>query len=149
MRMPSATSAWRIWRTISSAPSVSEWKQMESLKVRGFTIGAIYAGAFSGDGQEDILAVGDDGFAVIRLGGERISLKQFAAWRTDQDRRVQHELIAGDVNSDGSINVQDLLAVVNNWGPCAQAPNFCPAEATGDGTVNVHDLLAVINHWGL
>ena len=70
---------------------------------------------------------------------------------TDTVAFFMHELRhePGDVNSDGSINVQDLLAVVNNWGPCAQAPNFCPAEATGDGTVNVHDLLAVINHWGL
>ena len=44
------------------------------------------------------------------MGGERISLKQFAAWRTDQDRRVQHELIAGDVNSDGFIDLVSLDA---------------------------------------
>lgn len=96
--------------TTSSEPAAPEWKQIETLKVRGFTIGAIYAGAFSGDTQQDIAAIGDDGFAVIRLGGERISLKQFAAWRTDQERRVQHELAAGDINGDGFIDLVSLDA---------------------------------------
>lgn len=88
----------------------TEWSQIETLKVRGFGIGAIYAGAFSGDAKHDILAVGEDGFAVIRLGGERISLKQFAAWRTDKERRLQHELAAGDVNSDGFVDLVSLDA---------------------------------------
>lgn len=92
------------------AAPAPEWKQIESLKVRGFGIGQIYAGAFSGDGKSDILAIGDDGFAVIRLGGERISLKQFAAWRTDQERRVQHELTSGDINGDGFTDLISLDA---------------------------------------
>jgi hypothetical protein len=92
------------------AAPAPEWKQTESLKVRGFGIGQIYAGAYSGDNKSDILAIGDDGFAVIRLGGERISLKQFAAWRTDQERRVQHELTSGDVNGDGFTDLVSLDA---------------------------------------
>ena len=95
---------------VNGAPKPPEWKQTEALKVRGFTFGAIYAGAFSGDGKDNILAIGDDGFAVIRLGGERVSLKQFAAWRTDEERRLQHELAAGDVNSDGYTDLVSLDA---------------------------------------
>jgi hypothetical protein len=92
------------------SPKPPEWKQIESLKVRGFNFGRIYAGSFSGDGQKNILAIGDDGFAVISLGGERVSLKQFAAWRTDKERRMQHELVAGDVNSDGFTDLVSLDA---------------------------------------
>ena len=92
------------------AAPAPEWKQIESLKVRGFGVGQIYAGAYSGDSKSDILAIGDDGFAVIRLGGERISLKQFAAWRTDEERRVQHELTSGDINSDGFTDLISLDA---------------------------------------
>lgn len=49
-----------------------------------------------------------------------------------------------DVTSDGTVNVADLLSVINNWG--AGAGNA--ADINGDGTVNVADLLAVINAWG-
>jgi len=92
------------------APKGPEWKQLETLKVRGFTIGAIYAGSFAGDGNDSILGIGDDGFAVIRLDGTRNSLKQFATWRNDEERRMQHELTAGDVNNDGYMDLVSLDA---------------------------------------
>ncbi len=50
-----------------------------------------------------------------------------------------------DTNHDGVVNVTDLLAVINAWGPC-QPP--CPADTNADGQVNVTDLLTVINAWG-
>jgi len=56
-------------------------------------------------------------------------------------------LCPADVNHSGAVNVDDLLAVINSWGPCAG----CPADiapAGGNGQVNVDDLLAVINGWG-
>jgi len=51
---------------------------------------------------------------------------------------------------DGVVNVNDLLAVINAWGPCPAppAPGTCLPDITGDGIVNVNDLLAVINAWG-
>lgn len=51
----------------------------------------------------------------------------------------------GDTNQSGTVDVDDLLAVINAWGPCAPP---CPADINGDGIVNVDDLLAVINAWG-
>jgi len=48
------------------------------------------------------------------------------------------------------VNVDDLLAVINAWGPCGD-PNNCPADIAppgGNDQVNVDDLLAVINAWG-
>lgn len=57
----------------------------------------------------------------------------------------------GDVNADGTVNVVDLLAVINAWGTCPSPPAPCGADIapppTGNGIVDVSDLLMVINHW--
>jgi hypothetical protein len=50
----------------------------------------------------------------------------------------------GDVNADGSVDIDDLLAVINGWG--APGTNF--ADVTGNGLVDIDDLLLVINQWG-
>ena len=55
----------------------------------------------------------------------------------------------GDTNTDGSVNVTDLLALLAGWGP---NPGH-PGDITGpgdvpDGTVNVIDLLALLAAWG-
>lgn len=52
--------------------------------------------------------------------------------------------VAPPPGGDGVVNVDDLLAVISNWGPCAA----CSADVDGDGMVNVDDLLAVISSWG-
>ena len=52
--------------------------------------------------------------------------------------------IPGDVNGDGVVNVNDILAVMDAWGPCIA----CPADLNGDGIVNVVDLLEVVGNWG-
>ena len=86
------------------------WSEIESLTVGGFSFRSIHAGAFSGDGQDNILAVGDEGFAIIRLAGERIALEEVASWRTTEERRRQHELACGDVNGDGFLDMVALDA---------------------------------------
>jgi len=56
----------------------------------------------------------------------------------------------GNVVGDNAVNVSDLLAVINAWGPCVN-PSNCPADIApvgGNDLVNVDDLLAVINAWG-
>jgi hypothetical protein len=57
---------------------------------------------------------------------------------------------AGDINLNGVVNVEDLLAVIGAWGTCAN-PKDCPADIAppgGNDLVNVQDLLAVIAAWG-
>jgi len=49
-----------------------------------------------------------------------------------------------DSNHDGSVNVNDLLLIINAWGD----PSCSPADLNGDNAVNVNDLLHVINSWG-
>ena len=52
-------------------------------------------------------------------------------------------VIPGDVNGDGFVNVTDLLAVMDTWGPCEE----CPADLNNDGIVDVVDLLEVVGNW--
>ncbi len=50
-----------------------------------------------------------------------------------------------DITGDGTVGVEDLLALLAAWGGC---PRPCPADLDGDGTVGVPDLLALLANWG-
>jgi uncharacterized membrane protein len=59
----------------------------------------------------------------------------------------------GDINCDWIVNHQDLIQVIQNWGPAPPPPPppleyFFAPDINGDGIVNVNDLLLVINNWG-
>ena len=84
------------------------WNETESLTVRGFPLGPIKAGSFTGDREESILSFGNDGFAVIRLGGLRQELEEVDSWRTDEERRLHYALYVGDINADG---YGDMIAI--------------------------------------
>ena len=51
----------------------------------------------------------------------------------------------GDATGDGNVDVDDLLLVINSWGPCAPP---CAADLNFTEVADVDDLLAVINNWG-
>ena len=50
----------------------------------------------------------------------------------------------GDFNSDGVVDVNDLLVLIAAWGLC----DACPEDINADGIVDVNDLLLVIAAWG-
>ncbi|MAT80190.1 MAG: hypothetical protein CMJ29_04340 [Phycisphaerae bacterium] len=50
---------------------------------------------------------------------------------------------AMDLNTDGVVNVNDVLQVINAWGGCV-----CVEDVDGDNVVGVNDLLAVIDEYG-
>jgi len=49
-----------------------------------------------------------------------------------------------DVNGNGIVNTEDLLAVIGSWGVCGS----CSEDLDGDGVVGVEDLLLVVGNWG-
>jgi hypothetical protein len=88
---------------------------------------------WSGDGPIFLLAVPDtfaDGFLEIPTsgaGGVEVVVT-----------------VPEDINRNGVVEVQDLVAVVLAWGVCT---GDCPADLNGDGMVSVSDLVAVILAW--
>ena len=52
--------------------------------------------------------------------------------------------VKADVNSDGIVNIQDLVSVAANFGLRDQQP----ADVNGDGTVDIRDLVAVAAAFG-
>ena len=55
---------------------------------------------------------------------------------------------AGDVNGDGSVNVEDLVQVILNWGPCPDpCPPICKGDLNGDCKVDELDMALLEENW--
>jgi hypothetical protein len=59
--------------------------------------------------------------------------------------RDVEQAVPGDATGDGHVNVDDLLVVISQWGPCSD----CAADFNEDGMVGVDDLLALLANWGI
>ncbi len=97
-------------RIVVMTPEFGAWSVKERLTLPGYNIKGLRAGAFAGDRVPGLLALGDGSFGVIRLQGQRAHLAPFAAHRTNQESRFEHELTSGDLNGDGHTDVVALDA---------------------------------------
>jgi hypothetical protein len=52
-----------------------------------------------------------------------------------------------DINGDGVVDANDLVAVIVSWGACPDLPAPCAADVDGDGAVGFTDLMAVMGSW--
>ena len=86
------------------------WEPVDRLRLTGFDLGALRAGSFTGDREPSVVCLGDDSFALVRFAGRRVSLEEVAAWRSDEEERVEHEIEVGDVNNDGYVDLVVLDA---------------------------------------
>ncbi len=53
--------------------------------------------------------------------------------------------VLGDINGDGSVDIQDFLLLLGLWGPCETGN--CPADLDGDCTVGILDFLLLLANW--
>ena len=95
---------------------------------QGETPSLVGSGDIDGDGQDDLITLGDGTF----LTGFDSSL----------DIRSLCTCY-GDADCNGSVDIEDLLLILGNYG-CKTA---CNADITDDGSVDIEDLLAVIGQW--
>ncbi|MGY8755937.1 MAG: dockerin type I domain-containing protein [Phycisphaerales bacterium] len=56
----------------------------------------------------------------------------------------QDASVPGDLNGDGTVDVNDLLVIIAGWGVCS---GECPADLSGDGLVDVSDILLLLSYW--
>ena len=54
----------------------------------------------------------------------------------------------GDLDGDGTVDADDLLALLAAWGPCPNPGEPCQADLDGDGEVGTSDLLILLANWG-
>jgi hypothetical protein len=52
-----------------------------------------------------------------------------------------------DINNSGTVDVDDLIAMILGWGMCANCA-VCPPDANGSCSVDADDLIMVILGWG-
>ena len=56
-------------------------------------------------------------------------------------------VVVGDTNGDGTVDADDLVAVILAWGTCPVPPAACTADVDHNGQVDADDLVLVILHW--
>lgn len=86
------------------------WAQTQSMRLLGFSVGPVIAGAFTGDDRMGVLLPGEAGFAVVPLSGPRARVDPLSSYRSDAESRREHFLASGDLNSDGYSDVVVLDA---------------------------------------
>ena len=55
------------------------------------------------------------------------------------------DFMVGDINQDSSINVQDIIALVNAILSPGSLSDICAADLNGDNQLNVQDIVALVN----
>ena len=61
---------------------------------------------------------------------------------------VQNECSAnGDANQDGTVNVSDIITVVNHiiGSSTLSDSALCASDLNGDGAINVTDIITIVN----
>jgi hypothetical protein len=55
------------------------------------------------------------------------------------------DILPGDVNANGQVDIFDFLDVLTFWGPCPGA--CCPGDFDLNGQVDINDFLTVLANW--
>lgn len=76
-----------------------------------------------------------------------LALLAFTASYAQEDTDIEH-LRAADVNTDGIINILDLVVIASHFGETSIADQPLASDVNGDGNVNILDLVLVASHLG-
>ena len=95
--------------------------------------------------------MGYDGSSIFSF--NQCELQRFGAFTANEcDLPLEEAPCNADVNDSGMVNVDDLLAIIQDWGMVGEGgkrpAGDCAPLPLGDCMVNVDDLLSVIASWG-
>ena len=88
-------------------------------------------------------------FPNIRLNGLPVSLTMIpdTGGGSDGNGDTPTSPCVQDLNADGDVNINDLLALMSAWGPCSN-PADCAADFNANAQVDADDLMAMIGVFG-
>ena len=83
----------------------------------------------------------------LRSSGKEFLNNIFAQSYTSSGDASCNDLLLGDINFDGLINILDVVTLVNSivGGQQLEGDAFVAADVTGDGLVNILDVVTVVN----
>jgi hypothetical protein len=113
-------------------------------------LGEISAQGWNPFSHSATLDVSEPTMATIALGYKLVWESWFTYWIDSVaiSGVPEHEFGNGDVNLDGVVNVDDLIHIINGWGPCTvDPPAICPQDQNLDDQINIDDLLIVVANW--
>ena len=92
-----------------------------------------------------------DGTSIYSFG--QCELRRFGPFTADEcEIPLQEAPCNADIDDNGLVNVDDLLAIIQDWGMVGEdgtrPAGDCAPLPLGDCMVNVDDLLSVIASWG-
>ena len=99
------------------------WREVE---IGAFPFKATHVADLNGDGNDDLLLFGTKQFGVLYAGQSDPKLKQLASFETTLERTFFSDVIAGDINGDGT---SDLTAI-DTRSHFIELLNFQPATKT-------------------
>jgi hypothetical protein len=111
--------------------------------------GALLVGQADVDGDQaiDLVVITDDGGGFTDGRGDGGGGPEGTPASATLLRNLLEACI-GDTNHSGTVDVDDLVAIILAWGRCPTPPTPCPADTNNSGSVDVDDLVNVILHWG-
>lgn len=90
------------------------------------------------------------GPALIELKQSRVATMDGQEFRLDGDNcevRLLNQLILGDVNVDGTVNISDVTCLINYLlAGCQTSFHTQNADINNDGNITISDVTALINH---
>lgn len=110
--------------------------------IRSEIISGYNGGAWNGPGINSSLAAASGGKYAVGYADGSVDTGTTAA---ANDVLIQLTLV-GDANLDGTVNLTDLLLLLNNYGQSDR--DWSEGDFNYDGTVNLTDLLGLLNNYG-
>ena len=89
----------------SSSGLYRPWKEVELGSIR---FASSHVADLNGDGKEDLLLFGNEFFSVLYSGQKSAELTEIASFELDRDDAYAADVIAGDINGDG---IMDLSVI--------------------------------------